>query len=104
MIIGIGSDLIDIRRIEKTLEKHGDRFTQRVLLSLSKPSQMAANSVLRLTQSVLPQRKLAPRRLVRVFRMGFSGAIWGGECAFRQADHATDRRSGEAVEALAARR
>ncbi len=30
MIIGIGNDLIDIRRIEKTLEKHGDRFTQRV--------------------------------------------------------------------------
>lgn len=30
MIIGIGSDLIDIRRIEKTLEKHGSRFIQRV--------------------------------------------------------------------------
>jgi len=29
MIIGIGSDLIDIRRIEKTLERFGDRFTQR---------------------------------------------------------------------------
>ena len=29
MIIGIGSDLIDIRRIEKTLDRHGDRFTQR---------------------------------------------------------------------------
>jgi holo-[acyl-carrier protein] synthase len=30
MIIGIGSDLIDIRRIEKTLEKFGDRFIQRL--------------------------------------------------------------------------
>ena len=29
MIIGIGSDLIDIRRIEKTLERHGERFTRR---------------------------------------------------------------------------
>ena len=29
MIIGIGSDLIDIRRIEKTLERHGERFTNR---------------------------------------------------------------------------
>ena len=29
MIIGIGSDLIDIRRIEKTLERFGNRFTQR---------------------------------------------------------------------------
>jgi holo-[acyl-carrier protein] synthase len=30
MIIGIGSDLIDIRRVEKTLERHGERFTNRV--------------------------------------------------------------------------
>jgi holo-[acyl-carrier protein] synthase len=30
MIIGIGSDLCDIRRIEQTLERFGDRFTHRV--------------------------------------------------------------------------
>ncbi|ADV13932.1 holo-ACP synthase [Mesorhizobium sp. M7A.F.Ca.US.014.04.1.1] len=30
MIIGIGSDLIDIRRIEKSLERHGQRFVQRI--------------------------------------------------------------------------
>ena len=30
MIIGIGSDLIDIRRVEKTLERFGDRFRSRV--------------------------------------------------------------------------
>ena len=29
MIIGIGSDLIDIRRVERTLERFGDRFTNR---------------------------------------------------------------------------
>jgi len=29
MIIGIGSDLIHIRRIEKTLARFGDRFTNR---------------------------------------------------------------------------
>ena len=29
MIIGIGSDLCDIRRIEKTLERFGDRFTHK---------------------------------------------------------------------------
>ena len=26
MIIGIGSDIVDIRRIEKVLERHGERF------------------------------------------------------------------------------
>ncbi|GGE46760.1 holo-[acyl-carrier-protein] synthase [Agaricicola taiwanensis] len=30
MIIGVGSDLTDIRRIEKTLERFGDRFIRRV--------------------------------------------------------------------------
>jgi holo-[acyl-carrier protein] synthase len=30
MIIGIGSDLIDIRRIEKAIERHGDRFLSRI--------------------------------------------------------------------------
>ena len=30
MIIGIGSDLIDIRRVEKTIERYGDRFLDRV--------------------------------------------------------------------------
>ncbi|MHC1549614.1 holo-ACP synthase [Phyllobacterium sp. K27] len=30
MIVGLGSDLIDIRRIEKTLERHGRRFIDRV--------------------------------------------------------------------------
>ena len=30
MIRGIGNDIIDIRRIEKTLERFGDRFVQRL--------------------------------------------------------------------------
>lgn len=30
MILGIGIDLVDIRRIEKTIERHGERFIARV--------------------------------------------------------------------------
>lgn len=30
MIIGIGNDLIDITRVEKVLERHGERFVQRI--------------------------------------------------------------------------
>lgn len=30
MILGLGSDLVDIRRIEKVLARHGDRFIQRI--------------------------------------------------------------------------
>lgn len=36
MIVGIGSDLIDIRRIEKTLERFGERFTHRCFTELER--------------------------------------------------------------------
>jgi holo-[acyl-carrier protein] synthase len=36
MIIGIGSDLIDIRRIEKSLERHGERFIARIFTDIEK--------------------------------------------------------------------
>lgn len=36
MIIGIGSDLIDIRRVEKTLERFGERFINRVFTDVEK--------------------------------------------------------------------
>ena len=36
MIIGLGSDLIDIRRIARTLERHGERFTARVFTDIER--------------------------------------------------------------------
>jgi holo-[acyl-carrier protein] synthase len=36
MIIGIGSDLSDIRRIAKTLERFGDRFTARTFTQIER--------------------------------------------------------------------
>ena len=48
MIVGIGSDIIDIRRIERTLERFGERFTQRVYTEVEraraerKPHERAA--------------------------------------------------------------
>jgi holo-[acyl-carrier protein] synthase len=34
MIIGIGNDTIDIRRVEKVIERHGDRFTARIFTDI----------------------------------------------------------------------
>ena len=36
MIIGLGNDIVDIRRIEKTLEKFGARFTDRVYTEIER--------------------------------------------------------------------
>ena len=48
MIIGIGSDIIDIRRVEKTLARFGDRFVNRIFTETERaraerrPQQRAA--------------------------------------------------------------
>src|SRR5712675_3050224 len=36
MILGIGNDLIDIRRIEKTIQKHGERFLSRIFTDIER--------------------------------------------------------------------
>lgn len=36
MIIGIGNDIVDIRRIEQTLEKYGDRFIERIYTEIER--------------------------------------------------------------------
>lgn len=36
MILGVGNDLIDIRRIEKTLERYGERFIARVFTEVER--------------------------------------------------------------------
>lgn len=49
MILGIGSDIVDIRRIERSLARFGDRFTSRVYTEFEKtraerrPEQRAAS-------------------------------------------------------------
>jgi holo-[acyl-carrier protein] synthase len=36
MILGIGSDLVDIRRIEKVIARHGDRFIHRIFTDIER--------------------------------------------------------------------
>ena len=36
MIIGLGNDLVDIRRIEQTLERYGERFIARIFTETEK--------------------------------------------------------------------
>ena len=46
MILGIGSDLIDIRRVERTIARFGDRFLDRVFTAAERErSERRANRV-----------------------------------------------------------
>ena len=46
MILGIGSDIVDIRRIEQTLKRFGDRFVGRIYTDLERAkAESRANAV-----------------------------------------------------------
>ncbi|HET9619324.1 MAG TPA: holo-ACP synthase [Pseudolabrys sp.] len=46
MILGLGSDLCDARRIEKTLARHGDRFLDRIFTATERAkAERRANRV-----------------------------------------------------------
>ncbi|MEE8223383.1 MAG: holo-ACP synthase, partial [Alphaproteobacteria bacterium] len=46
MIIGLGSDLIDTRRIGRTIERHGERFLGRIFTDLERSkSENRANRI-----------------------------------------------------------
>jgi holo-[acyl-carrier protein] synthase len=43
MILGLGSDLIDIRRIEETLARHGERFITRLFTDIERAKSEGRN-------------------------------------------------------------
>jgi holo-[acyl-carrier protein] synthase len=36
MILGIGSDIVDVRRIERAIERHGERFLTRIFTEIER--------------------------------------------------------------------
>ena len=76
MIIGIGSDLCDIRRIERPLERFGERFTHRVFTEGSGRAAIGGRPAPRPTRGASPPRRPAPRRSAPASRAACSGATW----------------------------
>ncbi len=73
MIIGIGNDLIDIRRIESTLERFGDRFLDRIFTDTErKKSDCRANRA-----ASYAKRFAAKEACSKALGTGFSrGVFW----------------------------
>ena len=73
MIIGLGSDLIDIRRIEQTLERFGPRFVNRVFTDLEqkKAERRAARA------ATYAKRFAAKEACAKALGTGFkNGVFW----------------------------
>ena len=73
MIIGLGSDLIDIRRIEKSIERHGDRFIQRIFTEV----EQAKSDKRRNRAASYAKRFAAKEACSKALRTGLSnGVFW----------------------------
>jgi holo-[acyl-carrier protein] synthase len=73
-IIGIGTDLVDIRRIEKLMAQYGDRFTQRIF---TPGEQARANQypTIRQQAASYAKRFAAKEAIVKALGIGFDGNI-----------------------------
>ena len=77
MILGIGSDLCDIRRIERSLERFGDRFTHRIFTEGERGKQRPPGrpgAILRATVRRQGGLRKGPRDGAE--RRASSGATW----------------------------
>ncbi|MEL6111686.1 MAG: holo-ACP synthase [Pseudomonadota bacterium] len=73
MIIGIGNDIIDIRRIEKTLTRHGDRFVQRLFT----PIEQAKSDRRHLRAASYAKRFAAKEACAKALGTGIArGVFW----------------------------
>jgi holo-[acyl-carrier protein] synthase len=69
MIIGIGSDLCDIRRIERAIERFGDRFLQRVFTEAER--SRAARRHIRMQPATYAKRFAAKEACAKALGTGF---------------------------------
>ena len=77
MILGIGSDLIDIRRIEKSLERYGERFISRIYTDIEQAKSERRRPARRLLcQALRRQGGLLQGARHAASRTAFSGATW----------------------------
>jgi holo-[acyl-carrier protein] synthase len=77
MIIGIGNDLIDIRRIEKTLARFGDRFVNRIYTDVEKRKAERRKGAGNAYAATLAKRYAAKEAASKALGTGFrSGVFW----------------------------
>jgi len=72
MILGIGSDITDVRRIAKVIERHGDRFLDRVFT----PIERARAEKRRNRIETYAKRFAAKEACAKALGTGLRGGVW----------------------------
>ena len=72
MIIGIGSDLIDISRVAKVIERHGERFLDRIFT----PAERAKADRRKNRAETYAKRFAAKEACAKALGTGLRGGVW----------------------------
>jgi holo-[acyl-carrier protein] synthase len=72
MILGIGSDITDVRRIAKVIERHGDRFIDRVFTATERErAEKRRNRI-----ETYAKRFAAKEACAKALGTGLRGGVW----------------------------
>ena len=94
MIFGVGTDVVEIERIEKALARFGERFAQRVLC----PPELARFRSHKQPASYLAKRFAAKEAFAKAFGTGIKApANWHGVWVVNQASGKPDLRFSDAL-------
>ena len=74
MILGLGSDIVDIRRIEAVLGRHGERFLTRVFTPTERAK--AAGRIERVRAATLAKRFAAKEAAAKALGTGFRRGVF----------------------------
>ncbi|MBV9653778.1 MAG: holo-ACP synthase [Acetobacteraceae bacterium] len=74
MIIGLGADLCDIRRIERVMARHGERFLQRVFTEAER--RKALRRTERLRPATFAKRFAAKEAAAKALGTGFRAGVF----------------------------
>lgn len=76
MIIGIGSDLIDITRVAKVIERHGDRFLDRVFTEAERARAERRSKNDRMVAATYAKRFAAKEAMSKALGTGIRQGVW----------------------------
>jgi len=74
MIIGLGSDIVDIRRIESVIARHGERFLERVFTSTERAK--AARRTEQIRAATFAKRFAAKEAAAKALGTGFRNGVF----------------------------
>jgi holo-[acyl-carrier protein] synthase len=76
MIIGIGSDLIDITRVAKVIERHGDRFLDRIFTDAERARAQRRAKSEKMVVATYAKRFAAKEAMSKALGTGIRQGVW----------------------------